>query len=261
MKKPTIGAFYQCYKQSKAFLHSVRSFRRVYKNSNFYAISDGGFNYSDISKKLKFNFVYDKQIGNGKTTLLDSRESFKKWLGRLFFVAKNIQEDYLIILEDDVKVLSKVKKLKFDLNGVNKSERMGENMTKFLKNHGAKIPKDCSNYFYGGCGGAILKKDFVLKNLNPENIDIAMDELSKYLDSRHLGHFHSDYWLSILTLYYGGTIGQYSGFCERVRERRIFWFKFLLGKISVLHQYKKYYNKELNIKEKDFLGNISSDIL
>lgn len=252
--QPTIAGFYQCYKQPKAFLASVVAFRKHYPDSDLFIFSDGGFDYAEVSRKFNAKFFYEKKLGNGVTTLLNDREAFKIWLGRLFYAAQNAKEDYIIILEDDVKALRKVKSLKYDLNGVNETERIGPDMTAFLKSAGASVPKGCADYFYGGCGGSILKKDFILKNLNPVTIDSAVDDLFPHVQKCRSTFFPSDYWLTILTLYFGGKIGQYSGFCEKARERRVYPFKLLFRQIEILHQYKDLYNKELSPEEKELLG-------
>ncbi len=260
LKFPTIGAYYQCHKRPKAFLEVIKSFRSIYSNSDVHIISDNGYDYHIISNKFNCDFQkLENQACNGRQAVFRDSDGMIDWMIRLYNSTKNIKEDYIIILEDDVLIFNKIKNLNFDLNGINKNENLGEELTEFLKTKNKSIPKNIKNYYFGGCGGAIIRKDFIINNFKPENFKKIVEELEKHIKGKHAGTYFSDFWLTIFILYYGGTIGQYDDYCEKWYGD--YWFrKNILKNISVLHQEKKYYNYKLTEEESELFGIKFSDI-
>lgn len=252
MKNVSIGAFYQCYKQPKALLEVIRSFRKYYPESDVYLVCDGGNDYSGVAKKFNLKYRYDeKRTGNGVANYFDNPEILYIWLDRLIDAAKNIKEDYIMILEDDVIIYDAVTELHFDLNGVNKGEKIGKKVTKFLKTRNSHIPKRMKNYFYGGFGGAILNKKILLDNQN--SIKDAIATIDKYMEAPRKGIYVTDLWISLLYLYFGASAGHYRGLVEKW-YKTYFFRKYILKNIKTLHQYKNFYNKELTREDVDDLG-------
>lgn len=259
-KYPTIGVFYQCYKRPKAFLEVMKSFRSVYPSSKMVVISDNGYDYGKIASKFNFDFSsLSERSCDGRQAVFRGTEAVVSWLTRLYEATKKIKEDYIIILEDDVLVFKTIKNLNYDLNGINPYEYIGEEVTEFLKERNKNIPNSARDYFYGGCGGSILRRDFILNNFVPDNFQKIADEIDTHIKGRHEHTYFSDYWLTLFVLYYGGSVGQYEGFCEKWHSD--YWYrKNILNNISVLHQEKKYYNTSLTKEESDLFGNKFSDI-
>lgn len=253
MRNPEIAAFYQCYKQPKSVIATLESFRKFYPEATIFLISDGGYDYATLARHFNCIYVYNKRIGQDLGIISKKIDGILSWLDRLIDAAGKIKEEYIMILEDDVRVFSKVSEINYDLNGINTEVKIGRELTNFLKEGGAQIPSSCKNYYFGGCGGSIIKKDFLLKNF--KNLDNATKELIPFLDEEHKSSYVSDYWLSVLFLYFGGRIGQYKGFCEK-------WYltyllrKRILKNISVLHFDKSFNNQRLNEEEINILGGI-----
>jgi len=233
---PKIGAFYQCYKQPKAFQHVLSNFRKIYPDTDVIIFSDAGDDFNEYANSLNCKFIYEeKRTGNGISASFDKKEKLISWFKRLIYACEHIKEQYIMILEDDVWVKKPIEELSYDLNGVNKGEKMGKKITAFLKGRNSSIPKDCENYFYGGFGGSVINKNIILNN--KEKIIEVIDAI----DSQNLTDkiFITDYWLSIVYLYFGATIGQYNGLCET--WYLTYPFMKWAGKISVLHHYKDLY--------------------
>jgi|GEM_PF-3558093 len=250
-KSPSIGAFYQCYKRPEAVISALSSFRKYYHEASIYMVCDGGFDYKQLASYFGCEYEYDtKHEGNGKTTIFDTKEKLLNWLKRLRKAAEVIKEDYILIMEDDVLVLNQVKgPLNYTVNGINPDVRLGMRITKMLKKRNKSIPFWKLNYYWGGFGGCIVDRKFILENFN-DNLDKDFDYLKKY---SNVDTYTTDAWLSIFTLFYGGTIGQYSGLCETwwksYKERMT-----VLHDIEILHQYKEIYGKALSVEDKKILG-------
>jgi hypothetical protein len=255
--QPLIGAFYQCYKQPKAFLDVLGHFRAVYPDATIVAISDGGFDYAEAARHFNCDYHHGEHGVPGAGTIFNDKNALIQWFTRLLETAQRIKEDYILLLEDDVQVLKPVSGLSFDLNGVNKREKLGRKLTDFLKTKNPSIPFGTVNYFYGGCGGTIIKKEFLLQRIRTiENIIRAIDDIGKYTVEPHSTRYASDYYLTAIILYYGGSIGNYKGFCERWRT--IYPFRrYILKNIEVVHQDKGLYDKALTVDERKLFGPVN----
>jgi hypothetical protein len=258
MSYPSIGAFLQCFKQPKSTIKTIQSFQQTYPGNTMVIISDGGYDYSDLCKKLNCIYIHEARMGTDIGVVTNKRENLIVWLDRLRTAAEIIQEDYIMILEDDVRVLKPVKNIRYTLNGINREVWIGKKMTSFLKSKGAAIPARYTNYYFGGCGGSIIRRQFILDNFH--DLEPVIQELEQYLDDAFRGQYVSDYWLSLLTLYFGGTLGQYKGFCET-------WYlsfpirQYVLQNITTLHFDKTLHNLPLTSEEQSLLGQSFSESL
>jgi len=254
----SISAFYQCYKQPKALLRTLSSFKQFYSQSEIELISDGGgYNYVAIADHFNIHYrQLSKRTGEvANSTVFSRRQDIIEWIARLVEAAKNTKGEYLLLLEDDVVVLKKIEsQLPYDINGANKKEFLGEKMEEYLLRMGKNAPTKKNRFFYGGCGGSIFKASFLVKNFSDHKlIESIIVELEPYREGRHLEIYSTDYWISLLTYYVGGTIGRYNGFCEKW-ERVYWWRKYIMKNIEVVHQDKTFYNKPLLKREKQLLG-------
>ncbi len=248
---PTVGAYFQCFKQPKSTIATISSFRNAYPDSTVTVISDGGFNYSDMCNLYKCNFSLEKRLGSAVGVVTSERKNIILWFERLINAAKSISEDYIMILEDDVRVFSPVKNLVFDLNGINDEVTLGKHMTAFLKSKNKHIPASAKNYYFGGCGGTIVRRQFLINHFR--DIESTITLLEKYLDADKKLRYVSDYWLSVLILYFGGTIGNYRGFCETWYFTYLFR-RYILRNIKTLHFDKSLHDLPLTDAERALLG-------
>ena len=249
-KKPSIGAFYQCFKRQEAVVSVVQSFRDYYPNEGVFMVCDGGYDYKKLAEHFGAHYEYEvSHVGNEKTTIFSSQDQLLTWLRRVYRAAEYLKEDYILVLEDDVSVRSEInEKLRFTINGVNKDVRLGREITSFLKKKNKSIPWWRLNYFWGGFGGCVINRKFILENF--KNIEEDIKVLKPYVK---YDLYSSDIWLTILVLYHGGTIGPYEGLCETWYELYPFRRDFKKD-IAVLHQYKEIYGRPLTDADRSILG-------
>ncbi len=263
----SVGAFYQCYKQPKSVIATLGSFRKSYPNTTAYVFSNKGLDMSHVASHFNCNYEYLTN-GNDSGFWFSSKEELLAWIQRLLSVAQNSTDDFIMILEDDVRVYKKIKKLKFDLNSIKPCLQLGKEITTFLKTRNATIPSSISTIYYGGYGGTVINRKFIATHFsNPEILGAAIDELIPYA-STHFGTLPADALITMLTYYFGGTVGIYAGFAE-VRSKGFIgfidnfvemshWKYYLypfLGRVEVVHNDKSLYNLPLSEKEnKIFLG-------
>jgi len=251
MNTPTIGAYFQCFKQPKSTIATISSFRKNYPNGTIVVASDGGYDYSDISHYYGCTYVQYDRMGTDIGIVTTDRNKIITWVNRLLDAAKIIPDDYIMILEDDVRIYKPVESLRYDCNGINTEVRIGSRLTEFLKTRNSTIPKDCTNYYFGGCGGAIINKQFILDNI--KDIDETITILESYQDEKMRGQYVSDYWISILILYHGGSLGPYEGFSE-TWHMSYSLKQHVLHTVKTAHFDKTLHNKPLSKNELAILG-------
>ena len=62
---PSLGAYYQCHKQPKAFLNAAMSYRKHYPDGTFVISNDAGNDYTYFAKNINAEYTYyDKKTGN-----------------------------------------------------------------------------------------------------------------------------------------------------------------------------------------------------
>lgn len=263
-KEPSICAFYQCYKRPKCVIATLNLFRKIYPTSPVYLFCDQGEDMSHIASyfNCKYEYLPNRTGHDKRAVCFLNREPLIAWLKRILVVAKNSQEDFVIILEEDVMVYKKVKKLKFDLNGIKPCTQIGKEATRFLKTINNSIPNYINNIYYGGGGGTLINRNFIINNFsNIEKLEKAIDGLYPYWKNRFDGWLPSDACLTMLVIYFGGTIGPYYGFAEMgvVGLTELSHWKYMLrplsGRIEVIHSDKSLYNLPLSEDEnRIFLG-------
>jgi hypothetical protein len=234
---------------------TLDSFRKIYPTSKVHLFCDNGLDMSHIANHFNCTYQYiSERTGNGDTTYFVSKEKLIAWIERLLFAAQNSSEDFILILEDDVRVFNKIGKIKFDLNCIKPNHKLGREATRFLQARGSTIPKYIHNIYYGGFGGSIINRAFIEEHFsNREKLKIALDEICPFIQRRWNGGLPQDACLTMLIIYFGGTLGLYNGFAEvRYLKYRLRPF---LGKIDVLHDDKSLYNLPLSpVENKIFLG-------
>lgn len=234
----TIGAFYQCFKQPRAFDHCLQNFRIHYPDVPLWIVNDGGDpNLESISKKYNpIHYELKERLDtNAKCLIFSKKEQILEWLRRLKEFVMTTNVDFILLLEDDVFVQAptKTSDLKYDINGANLSMSFRCPMLDTILH--LRNPSCPEKLFYGGCGGCFLRTSFFKRIfLYFELLEHDLDLYSKYCTD-----YASDKVISYLTWLYGGTIGMYPGFVEThhtdYKERT------LNGTIEIIHQYKALY--------------------
>jgi len=236
MKK--IAAFYQCYKQRKSLNYVLQKFRESYPDEKCFLICDGGLDFYEESKKYNCFYSFLEKLETNKNLTFNSNDTCKKFLFRFFSCIKDLEEDYVLILEDDVIVYSKIDldSLSAQINGCNKNEFLNKNIERLLVCNSINLQSP-RGFYYGGCGGSILDIQFFKKALKDE---ITMSKLvDLYCSFSPKETWASDTILSFICYLCGGKIDQYDGYCET-------WYPDYKLRadsevIKVLHQYKDLY--------------------
>ena len=236
-----LAAFYQCYKQLRAFEHTLSAFRKAYPDAELWIVNDGG-DPQLAEKANQFaptHYEYAENIGGGGKGLSwhSSDATIHRvlaWLRRLKQFVDQTSASHFMILEDDVwvKKPTNITALQYDINGCNKSETLHIANYHYIRKF---APGNLTGY-YGACGGSILRTDTVRRALADPNMETHVREYCK-----HKHAIASDSILSFLVLLNGGTIGTWEGYAEA-------WYRDIQKRLAsdtveVLHQYKDLYSQ------------------
>ena len=114
---PTIAAHYQCYKQPKAVMQALQSFRSIYPDSTVCMVSNNGMDLSHVAEYFECDYAHSDKAASTISTYCPDEDSFKLYMERLYTTAKKAKEDYVMILSEDVRIFKPLRTLKYDLNG------------------------------------------------------------------------------------------------------------------------------------------------
>lgn len=201
---PSIGAFYQCYKQPNAFYHSLSSYRAVYPEGSLVVVSDGGYDYTHVAKHFDAkSYTHSRHIGNDITTTFRT-EDIVPYLERFVGAAKQIKDDYFFLLEDDTMVYRRLKgpiPPQFDMVAMSKGD-----------------PE--SDRFYGGCGGTIFRTAF-FAGLDLDTLASQVDKFDELNTRFNPGLEFSDGLLDYICRVNGGKVtGRYAHLTSEMTETR-----------------------------------------
>lgn len=241
----TFSAFYPVYDQPFATDRVLRQFRSVYPDSPVYLFNDGG---KKILKKVaeKYSAIYFYRprhtsyfpVGTHWNSSLMSR----RYVEDLVFTAKDSNSDWVIMLEDDVELLSNfdASELTYDVNGKNPDPISWSNkqtdwgrIQKFANMRG--------HAHYSASGGCAIRGSF-LRSLNVSKVHSDLDLLfqaSKATNSSQI--LPSDLVLSFLVQANQGTLGTYQHYAYHWWPTNNFLVP--MGFVHVKHGDKSNYRK------------------
>jgi hypothetical protein len=228
-----IDAIYFSYRKPQIAEKVMLDFMKSYPKAHVTFVVDSGGIESRVIESLENVAVYksSNRISASQSGLYISEKTLRTYLQYLQIACqKNPEKKWMFILEDDVKVFYSVNSLHYDLNGINRNEKLNIKIRLLLKMLGCKVSKQNR---VGGFGGSIYNKSIV----NSYPILEWENKLKLFIKimNRPLG---SDEIISIMNTVVGGTVGHYDGLCE-------VWYKDYERKlnektISTLHKYLGY---------------------
>lgn len=114
---PSIGAFYQCYKQPKALINTLKHFRKNYPDSTVFLVSNNGDDVETVSKYFNCHYEHSTESTSDFSVYCKDEDAVKLYMSRIYRAAQIITEEYILLLADDVHVFKPITNLNYDLNG------------------------------------------------------------------------------------------------------------------------------------------------
>jgi len=167
----TIAVYHQCFDNKKATEFAIKNYK-IYNNSLYFLISDGGLSFEDIANK--YNCIYFNDGKNVGMNYLSSEQAIVI-VQRLKYCFDKSNCDYLLLMEDDVFCKGKIiLNEDFDLAGADTPGNIiHQTSLDYIKNK-YKISPNVN--YYNACGGSILNKNIFYENY---------DTIIKFLKEDH----------------------------------------------------------------------------
>jgi hypothetical protein len=167
-----LAVYHQCFNNKKATEFAIKNFKQYNPDIDYYLVSDGGEDFSEIAKKYFCNYIFEKNnIGMNYYTVDQAHQI----MNRLKTCAINSSSEYLLLMEDDVLCRKKFNlHTTIDLAGV--------------YSPGNVIPNEVLDYlskkynvfpninWYNACGGTILNTEILLNKF---------DLIEKFINEDH----------------------------------------------------------------------------
>lgn len=199
----TLAAYFQCYKSPYATVEVIRHFRKAYPDSTVYLLSDNGYDYSELAKEYNCIYEHSTIVHGGGFPTFKRHEDILLFLWRMKRAFDSMKEEWMIILEDDVKVFAALDESKFiaTMNGTRDGNFMykSEWMDEIRKQN----PTVEDQPLYSGWGGTVLNVPFFKKAL-------ATDFYTPIHDlwvNKNARLYVTDLALSFVCFLNGGTTG------------------------------------------------------
>jgi hypothetical protein len=221
----SLGAYLQCYKNPYATYHCLLSFRTHYPNATVVLLSDNGYDYTEMANHFNCIYIHGESLPLITTLEEDYITKSHKLIERMEKVFPLIKEEYIMWLEDDVRVNGVIQDMfRYDLNGFCPNQ-----FQTFWKIDKKKYPLN-GVYRWSGHGGSVYNKKSFLKYLS--NKEVIQDILVNWKNYNLTSTIDQDFFWSLIIILQGGTVGPYKGHddCRYKNES-----------ILVQHQYKVWY--------------------
>ena len=239
MSQP-FGAYYQCYKNPYATYKCLESFRNIYPKNTIILISDNGYDYTEMAKQFDCIYIHETnkarlEIKNDIISIETLKENFQNWSNRIIKSCLLCDEEYIMWLEDDVRVNSKIMDtFQYDLNGFCPNVFLKGQIEKYSVDF--PILNNDTIYKFSGHGGSVFKKNKLIECFNNNSVtDILFDNWKNY----GIHEFAHDFVLSLLIHINKGTVGSYEGHYDSTQEI------VNVDHLRIQHQFKRYYGVPL----------------
>lgn len=240
-----LDALHLVYKNKPASEEAIKSFRNFYPESDYTLIGDNGDNYYDIATKYSCNYFHSPiKCGYPQGKKGFNKEQIDEYLKRVSIACFLSKGTHIIVMEDDVHILNKIKISESDLMLVG-SECVHNIIHPLLIKYLNQMCGKHIEHFYGMGGGTIFNKEIFLQAYNNYNKIILenFDNIQSFYPT--IGW--TDCILSVFMMLGGAshTINnqryELSGHMQDHSKIDYSKIEELRQKYSILHHYKKYY--------------------
>lgn len=232
LKDSGVAAFYQFYRRPRSFLAAIDSYRHFYPNNTLILLGDAGcFNYKGVAQALSaFYIVSEHRLSSKNTSTFVTYDSLLNILPFFRLVFDIIDEPYVLLLEDDVRLRRPINEsnLPYSINGANRLTTLPDHLLNVIaEGRGDRdFPK-----FYGGSGGTVFNTSF-WRYAFDRLTEVGLHHFFPSDDTKY-GY---DQLFTAIARQFNGTVDDISEFSEVWRDNKI---------SAIVHRYTHDYDLPL----------------
>jgi len=249
-EKTQLGFYLWAYNNVESVDYILSKMRLSYPDAELIISSDNGADMSNLSDKHGAIKYIHGSTSHGPCH--DSREvpgrygwtvtEARLWLDRLYEACKNMTSNYVMLMEEDVLVKERFRFIDVDILMIPHFKNpIGTAGLDWIKSRGG----DCKYTYYSCGGGSIIKRNTFINayethiNSFTENYERIYQEVMK---ENATGWGWNDSIICVLMYPENPTVSQQLPVIESGNEN---------DPAPIIHNFKKYYNKNLVKKDKD----------
>ena len=176
--RPKVAFYLQMANEPKASLEVVKSVREHFPDASLYVSSDDGWDCASMCEQYLCDFTLHESSAG-----MHGSGGVVEWLARLRSAAERSRAEWLVLLEDDVRVDGPITRWPTTDAGGVEDYRWTAPMSAGLLAEIARRSGGAPAYtHYGLCGGAVVSVD-ALKSVDPEDAKEEV-EVMRALDDR-----------------------------------------------------------------------------
>jgi hypothetical protein len=204
MDEPTISAYIQCYSNKKALYQTLRSFRTYYQREAITLVSDCGDDFSKFGQHFDLHYYRSEKNCDPRGKL--GKDGVLEYLNRIYEHCVRVTSDYVVILEEDVITLRRIKRFPSTDCGGPRFNPLADALNRYLQ----ELNNTNQDYGYAMCGGSIFDRRIYIKCYEKRNLDLDFLET---VDKRIVQY--SDIALTVIFLLNGHSYGVWDEVSEK----------------------------------------------
>lgn len=122
--QPTVGFYYNCYKNQYATENILKQLRTIYPGEPVYLLSDHGDDFSDLAQTFNCYYKYSPiqilggRVIDGKRHMCFTNEQCAKaFIDEITAAINYCKTDYIVLMEDDVFIHGKIQQFPLHAGG------------------------------------------------------------------------------------------------------------------------------------------------
>ncbi len=192
----TVGVFFHCYRDREATRAVLRHFRRWYPVSTVHLISDGGLDFSADAWEFGCHYWHENNIG---IQIQTGEETLHEWVRRVRRTCEQSDEDWILVLEDDVLVRGAFHVPEYAIAGSHRGQQLYTRpIGEYLFNRHPHL----RNLGYGGGGGTLFDRRLAIQAIDAYFVGERFEDWR-----RMCGYVASDIWLTTIFMAIGQQYG------------------------------------------------------
>jgi len=223
-----ICCFYHCYKDVPKTALVLEHFRKIYPSAPVRLVSDGGDNFAEVSVRFGCDYRHEK-LNIGYPVNIP-RPMMYEWMRRFLGACEWGSGRWVLLLEDDVLVRSRIKEPPYPMSGAYHRQHKWVFEGKLGERVFGKNP-NLVNYGWGGGGGTLFDRAVAIESISRF---MAHEDHDKIW--RTLGLNGTDLWLTIMFMLAGLQYGPNPDLVECNKNKR--WKE---TDCALVHQWKEKY--------------------